>query len=70
MWCCTLATCECCIRAACPVLDCSRREAMSCINRLTGRFLFCVLDFLVGGAIGYIATYFAVRRLYGSIRVD
>ena len=34
------------------------------------RFLFSLLDFLVGGSIGYIATYFALRRLYGSIRVD
>ena len=33
-------------------------------------FLFSLLDFLVGGSIGYIATYFAIRRLYGSIRVD
>ncbi|KAK4686804.1 transmembrane 9 superfamily member 2/4, partial [Tremellales sp. Uapishka_1] len=33
-------------------------------------FLFSLLDFLVGGSIGYIATYFALRRLYGSIRVD
>ncbi|ORY35006.1 hypothetical protein BCR39DRAFT_490677 [Naematelia encephala] len=33
-------------------------------------FLFSLLDFLVGGSIGFIATYFAVRRLYGSIRVD
>jgi transmembrane 9 superfamily protein 2/4 len=34
------------------------------------RFLFSLLDFLVGGSIGYVATYFALRRLYGSIRVD
>ncbi|WVQ79502.1 hypothetical protein IAT38_001601 [Cryptococcus sp. DSM 104549] len=33
-------------------------------------FLFSLLDFLVGGSIGYIATYFAIRRLYTSIRVD
>ncbi|TYJ56798.1 hypothetical protein B9479_002408 [Cryptococcus floricola] len=33
-------------------------------------FLFSLLDFLVGGAIGYVATYFALRRLYASIRVD
>ncbi|WRT69412.1 uncharacterized protein IL334_006398 [Kwoniella shivajii] len=33
-------------------------------------FLFSLLDFLVGGSIGYIATYFAIRRLYSSIRVD
>jgi hypothetical protein len=35
-----------------------------------GSFLFAVLDFLIGGAIGFIASYFAVRRLYSSIRVD
>ncbi|WWC93097.1 uncharacterized protein L201_008062 [Kwoniella dendrophila CBS 6074] len=33
-------------------------------------FLFSLLDFLIGGSIGYIATYFAIRRLYSSIRVD
>ncbi|KAL7424893.1 Transmembrane 9 superfamily member 2 [Cryptotrichosporon argae] len=33
-------------------------------------FLFSVLDFLVGGAIGFVAAYFAIRRLYASIRVD
>jgi transmembrane 9 superfamily protein 2/4 len=32
--------------------------------------LFSLLDFLVGGAIGFIAVFFAVRQLYGSIRVD
>jgi len=39
-------------------------------HELISRFLFSLLDFLVGGSIGYIATYFALRRLYGSIRVD
>ena len=34
------------------------------------RFLFCILDFLIGGSIGFIASYFALRRLYSSIRVD
>jgi len=34
------------------------------------RALFSLLDFLVGGAIGFIAVFFAVRTLYGSIRVD
>ncbi|WVR08326.1 hypothetical protein IAU60_005379 [Kwoniella sp. DSM 27419] len=33
-------------------------------------FLFSLLDFLIGGSIGFIATYFAMRRLYASIRVD
>ncbi|WOO77645.1 Transmembrane 9 superfamily member 1 [Vanrija pseudolonga] len=33
-------------------------------------FLFSLLNFLLGGSIGYISTYFAIRRLYHSIRVD
>ncbi|WVW86608.1 hypothetical protein I302_108661 [Kwoniella bestiolae CBS 10118] len=33
-------------------------------------FLFSLLNFLIGGSIGYVATYFAIRRLYASIRVD
>ncbi|WVO13682.1 hypothetical protein L204_101303 [Cryptococcus depauperatus] len=33
-------------------------------------FLFSLLDFLVGGSIGYVATYLTLRRLYASIRVD
>ncbi|KIR56488.1 endosomal P24A protein [Cryptococcus gattii Ru294] len=33
-------------------------------------FLVSLLDFLVGGSIGYVATYFMLRRLYTSIRVD
>jgi hypothetical protein len=37
---------------------------------LTRRSIFALLDFLIGGSIGYIASYFAIRRLYGSIRVD
>jgi transmembrane 9 superfamily protein 2/4 len=39
-------------------------------SKLTPRSLFAILDFLVGGAIGFIAVFFAVRTLYGSIRVD
>ncbi|ORX38000.1 hypothetical protein BD324DRAFT_650538 [Kockovaella imperatae] len=33
-------------------------------------FIVALLDFLLGGAIGYISAYFAIRRLYTSIRVD
>ncbi|TFY72210.1 hypothetical protein EVG20_g787 [Dentipellis fragilis] len=33
-------------------------------------FLLVLLDFLVTGTIGFLATYWAVRRLYGSIRID
>ncbi|KAH9949582.1 endosomal P24A protein [Amylocystis lapponica] len=32
--------------------------------------LLALLDFLVTGTIGFIATYWAVRRLYSAIRVD
>ncbi|KDQ21805.1 hypothetical protein BOTBODRAFT_99067 [Botryobasidium botryosum FD-172 SS1] len=33
-------------------------------------FLLCLLDFLVTGTIGFLATYWAVRKLYSAIRVD
>jgi len=33
-------------------------------------FLLVLLDFLVTGTIGFLATYWAVRKLYGSIRID
>ncbi|KAH9059126.1 Nonaspanin TM9SF [Lactarius vividus] len=33
-------------------------------------FLFAILDFLVTGTIGFLATYWAIRKLYGSVRVD
>ncbi|KAI0256246.1 Nonaspanin TM9SF [Lactifluus subvellereus] len=33
-------------------------------------FLLVVLDFLVTGTIGFLATYWAIRKLYGSIRID
>ncbi|OCF39216.1 endosomal P24A protein [Kwoniella heveanensis CBS 569] len=33
-------------------------------------FLFSLLNFLLGGSIGFVASYFAIRRLYASIRVD
>ncbi|KZV77095.1 endosomal P24A protein [Peniophora sp. CONT] len=32
--------------------------------------LLCIFDFLVTGTIGFLATYWAVRRLYTSIRID
>ncbi|KAL7010191.1 Transmembrane 9 superfamily member 2 [Cystobasidiomycetes sp. EMM_F5] len=33
-------------------------------------FLIALLDFLVTGAIGYLSTYFFLRRIYSQIRVD
>ncbi|KAG9038037.1 hypothetical protein FRB95_002965 [Tulasnella sp. JGI-2019a] len=33
-------------------------------------FLLALLDFLVTGTIGFLASYWAVRRLYSAIRVD
>ncbi|OJA11697.1 hypothetical protein AZE42_02099 [Rhizopogon vesiculosus] len=33
-------------------------------------FLICLFDFLVTGTIGFLASYWAVRRLYSAIRVD
>lgn len=33
-------------------------------------FLLALLDFLVTGTIGFLASYWAVRRLYSSIRID
>ncbi|KAH9041343.1 Nonaspanin TM9SF [Lactarius pseudohatsudake] len=33
-------------------------------------FLFAILDFLVTGSIGFLATYWAIRKLYGSVRID
>lgn len=33
-------------------------------------FLFSLLTFLVGGSIGFVTTFFGVRKLYSSIRVD
>ncbi|KAL0575741.1 Transmembrane 9 superfamily member 2 [Marasmius crinis-equi] len=33
-------------------------------------FVFAFLDFLVTGSIGFLASYWAVRKLYGSIRID
>ncbi|KAF9465037.1 Nonaspanin TM9SF [Collybia nuda] len=33
-------------------------------------FLLTLLDFLVTGTIGFLASYWAVRRLYSAIRID
>jgi len=33
-------------------------------------FLLALLDFLVTGTIGFLASYWAVRRLYSAIRID
>ncbi|TFK44729.1 hypothetical protein BDQ12DRAFT_621072 [Crucibulum laeve] len=33
-------------------------------------FLIALLDFLVTGTIGFLASYWAVRRLYSAIRID
>ncbi|KII92448.1 hypothetical protein PLICRDRAFT_50826 [Plicaturopsis crispa FD-325 SS-3] len=33
-------------------------------------FLIVLLDFLVTGTIGFLASYWAVRKLYSSIRID
>lgn len=33
-------------------------------------FLLAFLEFLVTGTIGFLATYWAMRKLYGAIRVD
>jgi transmembrane 9 superfamily protein 2/4 len=33
-------------------------------------FLIVLLDFLITGSIGFLASYWAVRRLYSSIRID
>ncbi|KAK7053292.1 Transmembrane 9 superfamily member 2 [Paramarasmius palmivorus] len=33
-------------------------------------FILALLDFLATGTIGFLASYWAVRRLYSAIRVD
>ncbi|KAJ7680358.1 Nonaspanin TM9SF [Mycena polygramma] len=33
-------------------------------------FLLVLLDFLITGTIGFLASYWAVRRLYSAIRID
>ncbi|KAF8131697.1 hypothetical protein EV363DRAFT_1217485 [Boletus edulis] len=33
-------------------------------------FLLCLFDFLITGTIGFLASYWIVRRLYSAIRVD
>lgn len=60
VWCSTLATCK-FISFFCTTVRYTDQ---------LDRFLVSLLDFLVGGSIGYVATYFMLRRLYTSIRVD
>ncbi|RXW24988.1 hypothetical protein EST38_g874 [Candolleomyces aberdarensis] len=33
-------------------------------------FLIALLDFLITGTVGFLASYWAVRRLYSAIRID
>ncbi|KAI9569682.1 hypothetical protein HD554DRAFT_501848 [Boletus coccyginus] len=33
-------------------------------------FLICLFDFLITGTIGFLASYWVVRTLYGAVRVD
>lgn len=33
-------------------------------------FLIALLDFVVTGTIGYLATYYFLRKIYGRLRVD
>lgn len=33
-------------------------------------FLISLLDFVVTGTIGYLATYYFLKRIYAQIRVD
>lgn len=33
-------------------------------------FLLCLLDFIVTGTIGFLASYWAIRKLYTTIRID
>ena len=32
--------------------------------------LIALLDFLITGTIGYLSTYYFLRKMYGQIRVD
>ncbi|KZP34674.1 hypothetical protein FIBSPDRAFT_1035660 [Athelia psychrophila] len=46
-------------------------DSMSSVMLYLGYlFLLALLDFLVTGTIGFLASYWAVRRLYSSIRID
>ncbi|KDR75868.1 hypothetical protein GALMADRAFT_68960 [Galerina marginata CBS 339.88] len=46
-------------------------ESLSSIVLYLGYlFLISLLDFLVTGTIGFFASYWAVRKLYGAIRID
>ncbi|KAJ6593937.1 endosomal P24A protein [Mycena capillaripes] len=48
----------------------SLHSMSSAILYLGYLFLLVILDFLVTGAIGFLASYWAVRRLYSAIRID
>ncbi|CAK5281733.1 unnamed protein product [Mycena citricolor] len=48
----------------------SLHSLSSAILYLGYLFLLVLLDFLVTGTIGFLASYWAVRRLYSAIRID
>ncbi|KAF8199832.1 Nonaspanin TM9SF [Mycena galopus ATCC 62051] len=48
----------------------SLHSMSSAILYLGYLFLLVMLDFLITGTIGFLASYWAVRRLYGAIRID
>ncbi|KAJ7346662.1 Nonaspanin TM9SF [Mycena albidolilacea] len=48
----------------------SLHSMSSAILYLGYLFLLVMLDFLITGTIGFLASYWAVRRLYSAIRVD
>ncbi|KAJ7901870.1 Nonaspanin TM9SF [Mycena olivaceomarginata] len=48
----------------------SLHSMSSAILYLGYLFLLVLLDFLITGTIGFLASYWAVRRLYSAIRVD
>lgn len=46
-------------------------DSLSSVVLYMGYLLLLVLlDFLVTGTIGFVASYWAVRKLYSSIRID
>ncbi|KAJ7045553.1 hypothetical protein C8F04DRAFT_1206422 [Mycena alexandri] len=48
----------------------SLHSMSSAILYLGYLFLLVLLDFLITGTIGFLASYWAVRRLYSAIRID
>ncbi|KAJ7251464.1 hypothetical protein B0H12DRAFT_1296172 [Mycena haematopus] len=48
----------------------SLHSMSSAILYLGYLFLLVMLDFLITGTIGFLASYWAVRRLYSAIRID